>query len=146
MFGVDMDLRECDTTLDSKKVTCTAMLKVFEYLYRDASNYKVRGFVLLEGDATREMIKEIYKKLDSRMYFIPEQVGLPAIQKDLFQYSGGPNVDDHVWHEFITIRDPTKTEIAQLAVWGKTKQLLSAFQAVRRWETATYTEGRFDRC
>lgn len=76
------------------------MRTVFEYLYRDASNYKAWGSLLLEGIASSSQIEELRALMDERRYFIPQQVGAPPLQEQLYEYSRGPTEDDHVWHEF----------------------------------------------
>jgi len=76
------------------------------YLYRDASNYKVHNHVVVEGILDEQDRKLILDSLDEGLYFIPEQVGLPADK-----YSG--TEDDHPWFELeesgfeITTDEPT---------------------------------------
>lgn len=76
-----------------------------EYLYRDASNYKQYGSVVLEGALSVEAIRHL---LIDGEYFIPSQTGLPDLQQKFgaqgFAY---PTEDDHAWHEVISIR-PTR--------------------------------------
>ena len=48
------------------------------YLYRDASNYKVYNECVIEGEITDEQIMTIIGCLEDGEYFIPEQVGLDA--------------------------------------------------------------------
>lgn len=63
------------------------------YTYRDASNYKASG---------SEVVKGIVKNSDlTKMeYFIPFEVGLQELQKQLTIYNGGNYTeDDHVYHE-----------------------------------------------
>lgn len=49
----------------------------FNYLYRDACNYKQHNEVVLLGEVTEQMAKEIYECCDGE-HFIPEQIGLPV--------------------------------------------------------------------
>ncbi len=65
------------------------------YMYRDGSNYKANETLVLEGECTFEDVKAF---LDEGRWFIPSQVGLPDLQKKLYQYDG-PGEDDHIWHE-----------------------------------------------
>jgi hypothetical protein len=76
------------------------------YLYRDASNYKQHGEVVLAG---RMAESEAWSALWEEVYFIPSAVGLPDLQH-LFREQGFPfpTEDDHPWHEMASIR-PTKS-------------------------------------
>jgi hypothetical protein len=76
------------------------------YLYRDASNYKDWGSVVLTGVVKNpaSFEKKLRKQLDCEEKFIASQVKVPEV----FPYSkGAPGVDDHCWHEFDSV---TETE------------------------------------
>lgn len=107
---------------------------MFEYLYRDASNYKAFGAILLSGHPTQEEIAALRACLDSGEYFVAEQVGIPAVYKELWDLSGGPTEDDHALHEFGGIRVASKEEINALPLFGSFSNLLATFQAVKRWD------------
>lgn len=47
-----------------------------EYLYRDASNYKVWNTAIIQGRLTDEQIDEIMACLQDGEYFVPSKVGL----------------------------------------------------------------------
>lgn len=64
-----------------------------EYLYRDASNYKVWNECVIRGEISEEQIETIISCLNCGEYFIPEQVGLPANRFDTV------TEDDHCWME-----------------------------------------------
>lgn len=49
-----------------------------KYLYRDASNYKVRNQCIVSGAITEEQKRHILDALLDGENFIPEQVDLPA--------------------------------------------------------------------
>ena len=78
----------------------------FEYLYRDAGNWKSWNCVVLKGAMTPQMYREIQKCCeDGCEMFIPEQVGLPLIREwevteddhpyaELGDYSLVPNKPD----------------------------------------------------
>ena len=66
----------------------------FSYLYRDAGNYKTFNEIILPGIITLEQIDPFLKE---QTFFIPSEVGLPDLQRELF------SVDDHIWHEIETI-------------------------------------------
>jgi hypothetical protein len=101
------------------------------YLYRDASNYKQHGEVVLAGEMAES---EAWSELWEEVYFIPSAVGLANLQH-LFREQGFPfpTDDDHPWHEVESIC-PTKS--------GSTVAL-SAAELLRRltecratgWET-----------
>lgn len=112
---------------------------IFEYSYRDAGGYCVYGLALLSGAFSAADKGLIFEKLDSRQFFIPERVGLPPLQKDLYEYSGGyPTEDDHPWHEFLDLRDATSDEIGSLPTIGDFKELISKFSDVADWESWRY--------
>lgn len=85
----------------------------FNYLYRDASNYKRYGGVVF-GNPRRRTIEElnatVHRILRPRspfpdvLQFRPERVKLPT----LFLYDDGrPTVDDVEFHEFFSIEPST---------------------------------------
>lgn len=47
------------------------------YLYRDASNYKVHNHVVIRGQMTAEMTAACMAACDEGSYFVPSQIGLP---------------------------------------------------------------------
>lgn len=115
---------------------CHALLlrsSVMEYMYRDASNFKAWGSVLLKGRATNAQISAIQSAMDSGVYFIAEQVGLPALQTELFKYSNGRTRDDHTWHEFVCIREAEEEDLRRLTLWGTVRELVSAFGRAEPW-------------
>lgn len=62
------------------------------YQYRDASNYKLRGEVVLKGELS---LTELEPFLIEGKFFVPEEFNIPCL---LFDNS---NEDDHEWHEII---------------------------------------------
>lgn len=96
---------------------------VFNYLYRDASNYKSWGAVLLEDDMPGQRSKELGSSW-SGTPFVARQLGVRDLRADLWKWSGGlPNEDDHEWHEVGDICTATHEDIQELPSAG----LLSAF-------------------
>jgi hypothetical protein len=81
----------------------------FEYLYRDAGNFKAFGEVLLEGELKPVEQQLIRDRLFSGEFFIAEQVGVPPLYRQLYEWSGGPTKDDRCWHEFVGFRQITET-------------------------------------
>ena len=82
----------------------------FDYLYRDASNYKGYGSVLLWGEATPENEAAIRAVLIDGMYFEAERVGVPTLYH-LVRGDAEPDGDeDHGWHEFVGLGSGGETE------------------------------------
>ena len=102
----------------------------FDYLYRDASNYKAFGTVWLSGSLSETERAELVSCCDDGDFFIAEQVGVPALYGALFSDGGGPTDDDHAWHMIDGIREQVSLpEDANL--WGKASTLLCAFRAAK---------------
>ncbi|MFZ5507335.1 MAG: hypothetical protein ACOY7P_17760, partial [Pseudomonadota bacterium] len=77
---------------------------IFEYLYRDAGNYKTWCSVLLAGRAAPIDTEIVKASLDRGEFFIAEQIGLPAAYRKADGAMHVPTEDDHVWHEFSELR------------------------------------------
>lgn len=107
---------------------------VFEYLYRDASNYKAWGEIFLSGVPSQNDIVALRACLESGEYFVAEQVGIPALYRELWELSGGPNCDDHALHEFVTLRAVSEYKRKSLQLFGDLSSLLKTFQAVTTWD------------
>lgn len=105
---------------------------VFEYLYRDASNYKAFGVLLLEGKASKPHRAKIVEVLDGGEFFVAEQVGVPTLYQELWKFSNGPTEDDHVWHTFVRLRAATNGDLQEV-VWGTLDELVEKFSAVKKW-------------
>lgn len=120
---------QAEVSSDASKECC-----VFEYLYRDASNYKAWGTILLSGVPSQNDIAALRACLESDEYFVAEQIGIPAVYKELWDLSGGPNSDDHALHEFVALREATEDERKSLPLIGDLSSLLKTFQAVTTWD------------
>ena len=105
---------------------------IFEYFYRDASNYKVWGTLLLEGVAKETDLQVLASKFESGELFIAEQLGVPALYADLWELSGGPTEDDHVWHTFHALRAVTPDDKGA-AVFGSVANLVEKIKSVKEW-------------
>ena len=105
---------------------------VFDYCYRDASNYKAWGSLLLQGACSSSDIEGLRNQLDSGEFFIAEQLGIPPLYAELWALSGGPSVDDHVWHTFYALRSATPEE-TNAGVFGTVENLLSRIKGVKTW-------------
>jgi hypothetical protein len=86
------------------------MFTAFDYMYRDAGNFKAFGTVILNGLLSRADRELIRSRLSSREFFIAEQVGVPPLYQELYRFSGGLTDTDHCWHEFLAFRDLTTPE------------------------------------
>jgi len=69
------------------------------YMYRDACNFKQFEEVVIRG---RVSLEELDPYLDDQCLFIPEEIGLPELQKRFgeqgFKF---PTEDDHEFHELL---------------------------------------------
>ena len=106
---------------------------VFEYGYRDASNYKSWGFLLLQGAASSADIEELQRHFDSGSYFIAEQLCIPPLYAELWALSGGPTIDDHVWHTFNALRPATAQDM-KAPIFDTFENFLQTVQAVQAWD------------
>ena len=79
----------------------------FVYMYRDASNYKQHGEVILPNETpltVEEVDKQIRSLLSDGLFFIARQV---QVEERFFDVV---SEDDHPWHEFVSVEattDPT---------------------------------------
>src|SRR3546814_19913150 len=74
---------------------------VFEYMYRDAGNFKTEGRLLLSG-MDPEAAAVIRGCLEWGDKFVAEQVGVPAMCEDHWASVGeDPSDRDHAYHEFV---------------------------------------------
>lgn len=110
---------------------------VFEYMYRDAGNWKTQGQLLLTGDAqgVRELLRECLEWVD---LFVAEQVGIPPLCDEHFAACGeGPSDLDHAYHEFVDLWPATKEQMAVLPVAGSLDDLIARMRAARgRWDVS----------
>jgi len=106
---------------------------IFEYLYRDAGNYKTWCSVLLVGRATPVDTEIVKAGLDRGEFFIAEQIGLPAAYRKADGAMHVPTEDDHVWHEFSELR-PAEADDIVGTPWGTVAELVARFGSVQRWD------------
>lgn len=107
---------------------------VFEYMYRDAGNWKTYGVVLLTGFESAEA--RVLESLDSGETFVAEQVSIPALcQKHWKECGDGPSDMDHAFHEFVCLRLATIDDRESLRVEATLASLLERFSsAAGRWD------------
>ena len=103
---------------------------IFEYRYRDASNYKAWGEVLLSGMPRDNEIAALRDCLVSGEYFVAEQVGIPPLYEELWELSGGPTEDDHALHELVAVREASDDETKSMELLGAWTNILKQFQGV----------------
>src|SRR3546814_21189987 len=101
---------------------------VFEYMYRDAGNFKTEGRLLLSGmDPEAEAV--IRGCLEWGDQFVAEQVGVPALCEDHWDSVGeDPSDLDHAYHEFVCLR-PADRDDRVLPEWGALGTLVARMQA-----------------
>lgn len=104
---------------------------VFEYLYRDAGNYKTHACVLLRGRALDEDLATIRLALDDGT-FIPARVGLPSLHEQHWRDCGSGFDDDldHPLHEFDGLRVARPDDIGELVATSTVAQLAERFRAL----------------
>lgn len=107
---------------------------IFEYLYRDASNYKVWGTLLLNGVANESDHQVLVSRFESGELFIAEQLNIPALYAELWEFSSGPTDDDHVWHTFHALRAPTPDDTCT-EVFSSVVDLVEKIKSVKEWQT-----------
>jgi len=128
----------------SKQTVMPKECCVFEYLYRDAANYKAWGEILLSGVPSQDDIAVLRACLESGEYFVAEQVGIPPVYKELWDLSDGPTSDDHALHEFVALRAASKNERKSLPLFGELSSLLGTFQTITKWNYSL--SPNFDAC
>lgn len=109
-------------------------LSAFEYLYRDAANFKQFETVLLVGKASESDVQALESSLEGGEFFIPEQVGLHSLQNRLQTLSPVPNRNDHVWHEMVALRTAGLRDLEKRWVVGLIADFVHAFRSVQTWD------------
>ena len=110
---------------------------VFEYMYRDAGNWKTFGALLLSGDEVdrREALREF---LESGDLFVAEQVAVPSLcEQHFIDCKDGPSDLDHAYHEFVDLRPATDDDMATLKLAGTLNALMLQMQAASgHWDVS----------
>lgn len=105
----------------------------FDYMYRDAGNFKAFGSIALRGDLGHADRQEIQSRLDRGEYFIAEQIGVPPLYQELCRWSDGPTLSDHCWHEFISFREMKSRPSEHIhAVDAPT--FVERFRTIAKWD------------
>jgi hypothetical protein len=110
---------------------------VFEYVYRDAGNWKTHGALLLIGEA-QDMREAIRSCLESGYLFVAEQAAVPSLcEQHFIDCQDGPSDLDHAYHEFVGLRLATDVEAATLQPWGTIDELILRMQSASgRWDVS----------
>lgn len=74
---------------------------IVPYMYRDASNFKAFGDIIVAGAITDEQRAALKASLDVNDTFIPEQLHLEHLGWQEDTWTSFPASDDHVWHELL---------------------------------------------
>lgn len=111
------------------------LYSVFEYLYRDAGNWKTHGSVLLTGEA-RSVGDAIRACCEWGDLFVAEQIGIPSLcERHWTDCGDGPSELDHAYHEFVELRPASDEEIATMAITDALSVLLERLRACAgRWD------------
>jgi hypothetical protein len=83
----------------------------FNYLYRDAGNYKTYGFVVFQNPDKLQIdqIEPILRsKLIDEVFFDPKILGVPALSHSEFSYSSEM---DHSWNEFESLEETDENAV-----------------------------------
>ncbi|MBK5264708.1 MAG: hypothetical protein JJE34_05660 [Alphaproteobacteria bacterium] len=89
------------------------------------------GEVWLTGVINDNERSTIMRSFDSGEFFVAEQVGIPPLYRELFEYSGGRTEDDHAWHAFEGLRSEQNLP-DDAKVWGTVSKLAATFAAAQR--------------
>jgi hypothetical protein len=109
------------------------MWTAFDYMYRDAGNFKACGTIILKGYLSATDRKSILGRLDTGEFFVAEQVGVPTLYEELYQWSAGPTVSDHCWHSFIGFRKLSSAPEQGIPLID-VASFVSRFKAVTEWD------------
>lgn len=108
---------------------------LFEYLYRDAGNFKAFGCLALEGALTPAEEQNLRSHFPGDGLFIAEQLEVPPLYKELYQWSEGPTPSDHCWHEFADVKVVDHPDVpTDTYRWESAKEFLDRLSAVSAWD------------
>jgi hypothetical protein len=110
-----------------------------DYLYRDASNWKYGGNVIVAGKLT---FNDLLPYLDEDTYFCPKDVGLPHPGENAPSW---PSSDDHVFCELTDLDlAPTSDPVTDVNLTAQ--ELLARFKKASEagWPAQTESLGEDD--
>lgn len=85
-------------------------------MYRDGSNYKAYGHILLQGVLTGDQIATLRASLSEENFYVPGQLGLGHLAVE--EWPGSSYDDDHNWHEMFLEEISTGEQAAPLDPTG----------------------------
>jgi len=108
---------------------------IFEYLYRDAANFKSWGSVQLSA-CTGEIASAISVLFTSGdNIFVAEQLGLPLLYDGVREHGDGSSIHDHAFHEFSEIRPLDRHIDVVEKPWGEASRLRSLIEGLHgQWD------------
>ncbi|MFL9841466.1 hypothetical protein ABS767_10870 [Sphingomonas sp. ST-64] len=109
------------------------MMTLFHYRYRDANNYKANGTVALTGVVPSECWEAALMRLEESEFFVAEQLDIPPLYSALYEFSNGPTLADHCWHEFVEVA-VTDTIEPDTPLWGNATDFTARLLAVSEWK------------
>lgn len=110
-------------------------MTLFEYLYRDGGNFKAFGRVALEGELTASEQCLLRACFNEDGHFVAEQIDVPPLYRQLYQWSGGPTGSDHCWHEFVALKVVTDSDVPPGACrWGTSTDFLRCLRSIADWD------------
>lgn len=110
------------------------MFTLFQYQYRDAANFKAFGRLILKGALTSDDIQSIRAQMSGDGLFIAEQLHVPPLYEQLYQWSHGPTQSDHCWHEFVDIRVVDEVDRTEAVVERSAKEFAADLLAIDTWD------------
>jgi hypothetical protein len=110
------------------------LLTAFDYMYRDAGNFKAHGSILISGRLSGGEKSRILDAMEANEFFIAEQLAIPPLYDALFQYSDGRISSDHAWHSFCGFRELDPVQALPEPIWGQTHELVAAFEQIGEWD------------
>jgi hypothetical protein len=107
---------------------------LFNYLYRDAANYKAFGTVALEGALANDQLDLVRSVFRGDGLFIAEQIRVPTLYGELYQWSNGPTNADHCWHEFVDVQVVGEGDVPEKAYhYGSAGEFLAQLFSAGEW-------------
>jgi hypothetical protein len=93
----------------------------FEYLYRDAGNYKVYGHVIFSNQEKLTKL-EIKERLKSFEFFNPKDLKIPRLRHADLPYDTDL---DHSWNEYSTVEETNDSPTDKRSISEFLNELLS---------------------
>ncbi|MEO8959646.1 MAG: hypothetical protein ABI304_11930 [Rudaea sp.] len=117
---------------------------IFEYMYRDASNWKTYGEIMFSGGCTQGLHDELAACCEGNELFVAEQVDVRPLQPAHHIKYGGPSELDHAFHEFKGIRAATADDINRITLMGDLSDFVRRMHISKgRWNCALSPYGWF---